>query len=622
MIPPLRSLPCTVILVLGLAAPAGAQTFTVTTPLDSAGACTAAACSLRAAVVAANAGTGGDVIDVPPGDYLLPAGQLAISRSMRIRGTAGRDDTRLRPGFGTRALNIGAGTTVVLEHLTVTGARLAGAGTLEGAAILSAGDLTLSDVALTDNVVTKTDPGGIPQGGALSATGPTTILDSSLTRNVVRGGSIPQGGAVSTTGPLTVRRSEFRENAAETITGGGVPQGGAINAGNGTSTGPLIIDASQLTGNSVLLPGGGGIPQAGALNVYGMVTAITGSVISRNIASGGAIPAAAAISAFRSDIDVTGTTIDGNLAIADGGASVVDAPFVFGNGVLKLTNTTVSGNRAVGPVAGGSALRLFGQSPATPATLTLTNVTLAGNTSTGSGASGPIVVGDNSSATVRNTIVSGNLANGVAKGCGAPNLPTSGGHNLSDDPSCGFAAPGDRTGAAGLAALADNGGPTPTRALLAGSPAIDAGDPGLCTTTDQRGVARVGTCDIGAFEFVPPPTPVVPPAASTPVTPKAAVKPLNASRVLVLPSGKRCLSRRTITLHLRLPAGAVAKTVSVKIGTQKPTVFSGRRLKAPINLRGLRKGAYTVTVTLRTTDGRSASLKRAYRTCTIKKKPR
>ena len=112
----------------------------------------------------------------------------------------------------------------------------------------------------------------------------------------------------------------------------------------------------------------------------------------------------------------------------------------------------------------------------------------------------------------------------------------------------------------------------------------------------------------------------VPPAASTPVTPKAAVKPLNASRVLVLPSGKRCLSRRTITLHLRLPAGAVAKTVSVKIGTQKPTVFSGRRLKAPINLRGLRKGAYTVTVTLRTTDGRSASLKRAYRTCTIKKR--
>lgn len=66
-----------------------------------------------------------------------------------------------------------------------------------------------------------------------------------------------------------------------------------------------------------------------------------------------------------------------------------------------------------------------------------------------------------------------------------------------------------------LGRLADNGGPTPTRALLAGSPAIDAGNPGGCVglnvqnlTTDQRGFARPtdgngdGTlrCDIGAFE--------------------------------------------------------------------------------------------------------------------------
>ena len=39
-----------------------------------------------------------------------------------------------------------------------------------------------------------------------------------------------------------------------------------------------------------------------------------------------------------------------------------------------------------------------------------------------------------------------------------------------------------------LGPLVDNGGPTPTRALLAGSPAIDAA--GQCTGTDQRGVTR------------------------------------------------------------------------------------------------------------------------------------
>jgi hypothetical protein len=34
--------------------------------------------------------------------------------------------------------------------------------------------------------------------------------------------------------------------------------------------------------------------------------------------------------------------------------------------------------------------------------------------------------------------------------------------------------------------MADNGGPTLTHALLAGSPAIDAGDNAVCLATDQR----------------------------------------------------------------------------------------------------------------------------------------
>jgi hypothetical protein len=50
------------------------------------------------------------------------------------------------------------------------------------------------------------------------------------------------------------------------------------------------------------------------------------------------------------------------------------------------------------------------------------------------------------------------------------------------------------------AALADNGGPTLTHAILDGSPAIDAADPAACLPTDQRGMARFGPCDIGAYE--------------------------------------------------------------------------------------------------------------------------
>ena len=69
-----------------------------------------------------------------------------------------------------------------------------------------------------------------------------------------------------------------------------------------------------------------------------------------------------------------------------------------------------------------------------------------------------------------------------------------------------------------LAALADNGGPTFTRALMPGSPAVGAGDDNGCPGTDQRGVARPqgASCDIGAYESAPPTaTTVAAPAITT-----------------------------------------------------------------------------------------------------------
>lgn len=68
----------------------------------------------------------------------------------------------------------------------------------------------------------------------------------------------------------------------------------------------------------------------------------------------------------------------------------------------------------------------------------------------------------------------------------------------------GFTQPSDRSGVhARLAPLADNGGPTLTHALLANSPAIDAGDNAACPASDQRGLARPqgAACDIGAYEW-------------------------------------------------------------------------------------------------------------------------
>jgi hypothetical protein len=87
---------------------------------------------------------------------------------------------------------------------------------------------------------------------------------------------------------------------------------------------------------------------------------------------------------------------------------------------------------------------------------------------------------------------------------------TSLGHNLDSGNTCGFnPAIGDLVNAnALLGPLQLDGGPTPTHALLAGSPAIDAGDNTGCPATDQRGISRpldvvaanATVCDIGAFE--------------------------------------------------------------------------------------------------------------------------
>lgn len=84
-----------------------------------------------------------------------------------------------------------------------------------------------------------------------------------------------------------------------------------------------------------------------------------------------------------------------------------------------------------------------------------------------------------------------------------------------------------------LQALASNGGPTLTHALVPTSPAINAGSNTLALGSDQRGTgfARVvgSQADVGAFEYAPPPAP---PAAPS-VTQPAATLSVNASDYLV-----------------------------------------------------------------------------------------
>jgi len=106
--------------------------------------------------------------------------------------------------------------------------------------------------------------------------------------------------------------------------------------------------------------------------------------------------------------------------------------------------------------------------------------------------------------TIRNTLIANSSSD---SNCEASIV--SKGYNMDSDGTCGLKAHGDLSKInPKLGLLKDNGGPTLTHALLPGSPAIDAGNPAGCTdhkgvviSADQRGHARIGRCDIGAFEF-------------------------------------------------------------------------------------------------------------------------
>ncbi|NOX53028.1 MAG: S8 family serine peptidase, partial [Planctomycetes bacterium] len=168
-------------------------------------------------------------------------------------------------------------------------------------------------------------------------------------------------------------------------------------------------------------------------------------------------------------------------------------------GTANIVNSTFSGNTAA---AAGGGIRNAGD-------LTLLNVTVALNTATGTGGG----VANTGSVSLKNTLIARNTATS-----GDPDVSgafTSQGNNLIGvrGSATGLAdgVIGDLVGSAQtprdpqIGPLQDNGGPTPTHALLPGSPALNAGSNVGAPATDQRNVARPqdpsdGTVDIGAFE--------------------------------------------------------------------------------------------------------------------------
>ena len=451
--------------------------------------------SLREAICAANNTDGDDVITFQAGlvgPIALSDGQLVIGSTLTITGL-GKDVLAIVADGESRVFAIESGT-VAMSGLTIRGGEANG----DGGGILNFGDLTLTDVDVLDNVAvaqSSTYGGGIHNGGTLM-----------IVRTNVSGNDATYGGGIYNGGTLIVTDSAIDENMAEE--GGGILsgffkrlaetgvavaainptatltrttvnmneagyQGGGIAIASGDAT---LID-STVAGNTTNYRAGG-IANEGAL-------ILTDSTISGNSASGDAGPGGGIYNGSGATLVATNSTISGNSIDGNGGGI-----YNSGSGEVTLRFVTITGNRVVSedtPTGqGGGIFQQFLESSAIPAEI--------GET------------------TVSNSIVAGN-SSGDDEDCSG--AVVSGGHNVfGADTGCAPTGTGDITtgnvAAVLNSTLADNGGPTRTHALVAGSAAQDAGDDAACAdaaianSKDQRGTARPqgARCDIGAYERV------------------------------------------------------------------------------------------------------------------------
>lgn len=163
--------------------------------------------------------------------------------------------------------------------------------------------------------------------------------------------------------------------------------------------------------------------------------------------------------------------------------------------------------------------------------------------------------------------------------------------------------------------------------------AVSCSDPDGGSTTSL--VDRRATVDVDARETITctfrndqdatggvPPQPVPSPSVTpVPVTPPVTKPALPAfATVVKLPSTKSCVSRRRFRIRLRIPKGVAASSAEVHVNGKRVRVVKGNRLTAPVDLRGLPKGRFTVRITVKLVDGRSIRGQRAYRTCAPKRR--
>ncbi len=502
-------------------------------------------CTLRAAIMEANALDGADEIIIPSGRYTLvlggnnedsaAEGDLDILDDLTITGEDA--DTTILTGnvnkfriFSILEREDGGQPVVKLNKLTLTQGLESSIGSL----IYNEGNLFLDDVTLTEasaNSVALMSKGALSirnsritnnfQG--VSSSGDLTIRNSLFSSNSNNSGFSNGAALILIGGSATIEDSSFTENKAargaaiyqnnrdilsianssfsanESDHGGAIFVAGVRDATdifdsrftqNSADRGGAIFSFSTLRIRKSAFRQNQSTYEGGALYINipsSSVASIVDTIIANNIAGslGGGVYLSGHFSSSSSLI-FRNSEISGNSAQRGGGIYSVSGGHTF-------QNLTISGNTA--DIEGGGLY----QNANGDNTIELIHSTVAGNASPVDTASN--IYNQNGIIRLSNTIIA-DPVNG--KNCGG-DLTTLG-YNLSSDATCGLGVEGDQIDTDPLLSpLADNGGFTRTMALRETSPAIDAGNKVACAAynpIDQRYYYRSdGACDIGAYEY-------------------------------------------------------------------------------------------------------------------------
>ena len=290
-----------------------------------------------------------------------------------------------------------------------------------------------------------------------------------------------RGAGILNEGTLTIKNSVVSGNE---VAGQG---GGIANSASAAGTSAtLTIEGTIVTGNVTQYLGGGLANEAGDTSSSATVTIRT-SLFSGNSANdAGGIYNNGSVGTVT--LDASNTALSGNSTIGGGGGLYVSG------GTTTLTGVTVTNNVSNSALTFPPTFSLAGGIQASVGTLTLNNTIVAGNRNQSTGPDD--IRGAVDSASASNLLGEGSNVTGVTNGTNGNQIGTA-------------ASPID----AKLGPLGNYGGRTQTHVLLAGSPAIDAGDNALAAgSTDQRGAGftriadgpdsgTTATVDIGAFEL-------------------------------------------------------------------------------------------------------------------------